>query len=86
MLFDVLGHEAGLVGDALDGGEEDALFGVVVVRDELVPGVAVEEEVADVGGGCNVGGLVVDAVEGAEHAVVGVRHFARYVHAEVGGC
>lgn len=57
----------------------------MVVLNGLVPAIAVEKEVFDVGGVGNVGGLVVDGVKGADEGVVCVGHFGGYGDAVVGG-
>ena len=62
MLLDILLHQARSLRYPFDFGEEDGFLGIVVVLDGLVPAVAVEKEVFDVGGFGNVGGLVVDGI------------------------
>jgi hypothetical protein len=73
MLFDILFHQPSDARDALDGGEVDFLFGVVVVVHGFAPALAVRQEVA--GGGYIVrwemGCLEVEGVEAADYAVVG---------------
>ena len=84
MLLHVLLHEAGLLRDPLDNGEEKGFFVMVVELNDAVPAGAVEEEVFDVCGGVDVRGLVVDGVEGADEGVVCVGHVAGYGDAVVG--
>ena len=62
MLLHILMHQARSLRYPLDFGEEHSFLVIVVVLDGLVPAVAVEKEVFDVGGFGDVGGLVVDGV------------------------
>jgi hypothetical protein len=74
VLLHVALHDAGLLGEVLEGGEQCVLLRVVVVLDGLDPGGTEEEEVADILGGMDVGCLAVDEVEAADENGVGVRH------------
>ena len=62
MLLHILLHQPRLLRYSLDLGEEHSFLLIVVVLDGLVPAVAVEEEVFDVGGVGNVGSLVVNGI------------------------
>jgi hypothetical protein len=83
VLLDILFHQPCNTGNALDGGEEDFLLGVVVVVHGFAPALAGRQEVA--GGGYIVlwemGCLEVEGVEAADDAVVGEGHLG----CDVGG-
>lgn len=67
-------EEAFLADYALETGEHLGFFEHVVVADPLAPGRDKEQEVGGVGG-WDVRGLQVDAVDTADHSVVGEGHF-----------
>lgn len=83
VLLDVVAHDARFAGQALDGGEAHLLLAVVVELQHLTPGEGVVEEGGDVGFP-DVGGLLVDAVEGADHDVVDYGHCGGQVVEHVG--
>ena len=79
MLVHVGLQEAGLAHGRLEAREHERFFQVVVVADPVRPGSDEEEEVGDVFGFAHVGGLVVHAVDAADHGVVGEGHLVRDV-------
>ena len=85
MLLHILLHQPRLLRYPLDYGEELSFLVMVVVLNGLAPAAAVEEEVFDVSGVGNIGGLVIDGVQGTDEGVVYVRHFGGHVDAEMGG-
>lgn len=70
MLLETSLHDALLAGVVFDGGEKELLFRGVVVPYRLEICLAEDEEVGDVLGIVEGGGLEVDGVEVTEHHVV----------------
>ena len=74
MLIEIHLQEARFLEDLLEAGKHERFFEIVVVTNPTSPRSDQEEEVDDVGGLVHVWGLVVDAVDAADHGVVGEGH------------